>query len=192
MNGSTCLARSGILQQPARLAGARRGTAVVGEGGARSRESSGLEARATAFLRPETRPRVLLAEDDSETRAILATILREEGYEVVEAADGGELVQLVEAAFWAGGRRRAAVSLVLSDVQMPEFSGIDVLWILRATSWEVPVVLMGGWEDDPSRVEAGELGANAFLRKPIDPEALRRVVRAVLRGALPARHGAVV
>jgi DNA-binding response OmpR family regulator len=177
-------------------AGARLATAEVGGGGLGLRGSSGMgdpEARAAVFLRPEIRPRILLAEDDPETRSLIAAVLRSEGYEVVEASDGAELVDLVEAAFWARrGRRGVPVSLVVSDVRMPEFSGIDVLWILRATSWEVPVILMGTWEDDPSRVEAGELGANAFLRKPLDLDALRRVVRATLRGALPARAGAVI
>lgn len=180
------------MKDDATLAGARPATADVGGGGQWSRGSSGLGARATTLLRPELRPRILLAEDDEPTRRAIASILRAESYEVVEAADGSELIDLVEAVFASGGRRRAAVSLVLSDIRMPGFTGLDILWILRAASWEIPMVLMGTWEDDSARIEAGDLGANAFLRKPLDPEALRRVVRAVLRGALPARAGAVV
>src|SRR5262245_54077153 len=179
----------------ATIGGARLDRADVVGGGSGSRGLPGTVepgARAAALLRPEVSPRILVADDDPEALSLVAGVLRTEGCEVIEANDGAELVDLVEAALWAGGRRRAAVSLVLSDVRMPEFSGIDVLWILRATSWEIPVVLMGTWEDDPARIESGELGANAFIRKPIDPETLRRVVRAVLRGALPARAGAVV
>ena len=173
-------------------AGPRPDSTEVGGGVAWSRGPSGSGARATEE-RPALRPRILLAEDDAQVRSLVAEILRAEGYEVVEAADGSQLIELVETLFSTGGRRRAGVSMVLSDVRMPgEFSGIDILWILRAVSWEIPVVLMGTWEDDPARIEAGELGANAFLRKPLDPEALRRVVRAVLRGALPARVGSVV
>lgn len=175
---------------PAKAKGAR-----VGGGGQEPRGSSGTvepETRAAVFLRPELRPRILLADDEPAVRTLVASVLRTEGYEVVEASDGAELVELVEAAFWARKRHRVGVSLVLTDVRMPEFSGIDVLWILRATSWEVPVILMGSWEDDPARIEAGELGANAFLRKPLDLEALRRVVRATLRGAFPARPGSTI
>ena len=80
-----------------------------------------------------------------DARTLVAGVLRSEGYEVVEANDGRELVDLVESAFWARSRRGGSVSLVLTDVRMPEFSGIDVLWILRATSREVPVILMGTW-----------------------------------------------
>jgi len=183
------------VKESTSLAGARLETADVGGGGLAARGSSRRDergARAAVFLRPEVRPRVLLAEDDEDARTLVAGVLCSEGYEVVEANDGRELVDLVESAFWARSRRGGSVSLVLSDVRMPEFSGIDVLWILRATSWEVPVILMGTWEDDPSRVEAGELGANAFLRKPLDLEALRRVVRATLRGAYPPRAGGVI
>src|SRR5690606_358775 len=96
-------------------------TAEVGGGGPWSRGSSGVEGRATTILSHGTVPRISLAEDDPSVRRVVASILRAESYEVVEALDGEELIERIESLFTPGAPRRAPQSLVLSDVRMPGF-----------------------------------------------------------------------
>jgi FixJ family two-component response regulator len=63
---------------------------------------------------------------------------------------------------------------------MPRLSGLDLLAALRCSRWTTPVVLVTAYGDDETRAEARELGAAAFLDKPLDPEALRRAVAAAI------------
>jgi DNA-binding response OmpR family regulator len=130
---------------------------------------------------PENAPtpgRVLLAEDDEELRRLLASVLVREGYEVVEAADGTELLARIEEAMRTTHER--GTLLVLADIQMPGLSGLDVAAILRCASSTLPVVLMTAFGDDETRMEARELGVAALLDKPVDLDALRSTVRETL------------
>jgi CheY-like chemotaxis protein len=122
-----------------------------------------------------SRRRVLLAEDDPELRRLIASVLRSDGYEVVEAADGLALLAHIEHALTAR-RERSDTFLVLADIQMPGLSGLDVLAILRCARCATPVVLMTGFGDDETHGEARELGAAALFDKPVDLDRLRNIV----------------
>jgi CheY-like chemotaxis protein len=124
-------------------------------------------------------PRVVVADDDGDVRAVVAEVLRADGYEVVEASDGGELLALLESSAMAAsrGERGVAVSAVVSDVRMPWFGGMDVLTALRCAAWSLPVILMTAYGDDETHAEARDLGASAVLDKPFDLDVLRRAVR---------------
>ncbi len=117
---------------------------------------------------------ILLAEDDSEMRALIAAMLAGDGYLVIEARDGQELLLAIER-LKAGSVRPA---MVVSDVRMPGYSGLDLLAILRCASWTLPVVLITAFGDEDTHTEARELGAIAVLDKPFDLDDLRAVVRA--------------
>jgi DNA-binding response OmpR family regulator len=117
---------------------------------------------------------ILLAEDDSEMRALIAAMLAGDGYLVIEARDGQELLVAIER-LKAGSVRPA---MVVSDVRMPGYSGLDLLAILRCASWTLPVVLITAFGDEDTHAEARELGAIAVLDKPFDLDDLRAVVRA--------------
>ena len=83
---------------------------------------------------PAPRPiRVLLAEDDPEMRWVLAWYLRQDGYEVVEVADGTELEAVICAAA-EGAYDQTSVDMVVSDVRMPGKNSLDVLRGLPATA----------------------------------------------------------
>jgi len=135
-------------------------------------EASPVSARVTRALP------VLLAEDDDELRRVIAETLRADGYEVVEAADGLELLDEIEASIrqW----RRDRFALIVTDVRMPELSGLDVLAALHCAAWRTPVILITAFPSDETRAEALELGAARVLAKPIDMEDLRAAVAAVL------------
>ncbi len=111
--------------------------------------------------------RILLAEDDDEMRRLLADALRDEGYFVEEARDGTELMERVRSAAmqWDG---RAPVDLVISDIRMPGFSGLDVLRSLRDEDWSIPVILITAFGDEDTHRTAREYGATMVLDKPFE------------------------
>ena len=119
-----------------------------------------------------SRRRVLLAEDDTTLRCLIASALRADGYEVLEAGDGIELLANVESTV-AARRTRPDDVLIVADVQMPGLSGLDVLAILRCAFWAAPVILITGFGDEETHAEARELGATAVFDKPFDLDALR-------------------
>jgi CheY-like chemotaxis protein len=141
-------------------------------------------ARSQTRSTPETEckahePRILVAEDDQELRELIALALRNDGYDVVEARDGVELLGYLEAAAVAAGRGNGhtPVAAVVSDVRMPSLTGLDVLAVLRCAYWPVPVILITAFGDEDTHAEARELGVNAVFDKPFDLEDLCAAVR---------------
>ena len=120
-------------------------------------------------------PRVLVIEDDADLRALIAEVLRGDGFEVVEAENGRVGLEL------------AAVmdpSLILCDVRMPELDGFHTLGEVRRTprSALVPFVLLSGVGVSAQDVRRGmNLGADDYLLKPFTPEELLETVHARLR-----------
>jgi len=109
--------------------------------------------------------RVLLAEDDAEMRRFLADSLREEGYEVIEAASGVELLERLE--FEAeDGRWLPMFDVVVTDVRMPGVTGLEVLEGIRNVEWSTGVILVSAFADQEVHDQARRLGACAVLAKP--------------------------
>ena len=116
---------------------------------------------------------ILLAEDNEEVRAMLATVLQEAGYRVIEAVDGEEAV----ARFREQG---ADVSLLLFDVIMPNQNGKEASDAIRVLRPNIKVLFMSGYAGDllsKSGISDQELN---FLAKPIHPRELLAMVRSVL------------
>lgn len=126
--------------------------------------------------------RVLLAEDDRELRLLLATALRRDGYEVLEARDANHLLELMGDALLSSSG--APVDVVVSDIRMPGRSGLELLAGLRRDDRATPVVLITAFGDPETHAEAYRLGADAVLDKPLDIDDLRIVVHtlASIRG----------
>ena len=122
--------------------------------------------------------RILLAEDDTELRALIAVELRQDGYEVIEAADGAELLDWIESSIRAN--RRDYFAAIVSDIRMPGLSGLDVLAALHCAYWVTPVILITAFGDPETHAEARELGAVAVFDKPFDLAELRRALSAVV------------
>jgi len=104
------------------------------------------------------KPRVLVAEDDTGLLEVLTTLLTESGYEVLPAARGRDAIALL---------RQASVDIVLTDIVMPDATGVDVLRAARERQLETPVILMTGNPSVPTAVEALSLGALSYLVKPV-------------------------
>jgi len=121
-------------------------------------------------------PRILVADDDDASRGLLARALRSAGYEVLLAANGREATEVI---------RATPVDAVVSDIAMPEMSGIQLLKAIRQRDADVPVVLITGSPDVESAIQAVRHGALLYLKKPVDLDELTRVMgRAVRLGRI--------
>ena len=109
--------------------------------------------------------RILLADDDLDSRTAVAEFLRESGYEVAEAKNGNEALALYKVGQY---------EMVLSDLRMPRLSGIGLLKELRKLDRKPApdVVLFTGQGDMESAIEALRLGAYDFVLKPLNVEEL--------------------
>lgn len=129
-----------------------------------------------------SRPRVLLAEDDDEMRAMLASVLRDKGCEVLEAGDGSELTKALDQValgILLGDDHAPHLDLIISDINMPGTTGMEVLARMRRAQWKTPVILMTAFGDDRTHEEAQKLGVEAVLDKPFSLSDLLAAIDAV-------------
>ena len=110
--------------------------------------------------------RILVADDDKDIRSVLALYMEDAGSEVVEAADGGEALDVLE---------HQAVDLCLLYIMLPVVDGYHVLKRIRETS-DVPVLVISAQGQDPEKILGLNLGADDYMVKPFNPlEAVARV-----------------
>jgi CheY-like chemotaxis protein len=120
--------------------------------------------------------RLLLADDDAEVRFGVAELLAGLGLEFLHAETGLEAIELA---------RTELLHAALLDVHMPGCTGFEALPLLRRERADLPCILYSGrWTAELERAVLGA-GALALLKKPVEPELLRDVVRRAL--ALPMR-----
>ncbi len=126
----------------------------------------------------QRRPRVLIAEDDDDIRALLVATLRTDGYEVEEARDGREVLERISPMLFeeAGDGPDA----IITDVRMPGVSGMTLLAGLRAIGWTTPIIVITAYDIDVSRSEAEFLGADEVIGKPFNVDVLRAALARVL------------
>lgn len=134
----------------------------------------------TPSVGDDPRRRVFLAEDDDTLRGLLAATLRASGYHVVEARDGLERLAGLELAL-IFEHLRADCFVIVSDIEMPGLSGLDVLTILRCANLGTACVLITGFGHAEVMSEAADLDARLFS-KPFD---IDEVVSAVVELAPP-------
>src|SRR5688572_20471321 len=102
--------------------------------------------------------RVLLVDDQPELRRLFKRNLSKAGHEVVEAWNGRAAIEFA---------RQCSFDVVISDVRMPEMSGLDLLKALYEHDADLPVVLCSGSPDPQTATEAFDYGAFAYLVKPV-------------------------
>lgn len=118
-------------------------------------------------------PLVLVVEDNADERAVYSALLFYNGFDVLEAADGQEAIQLAKA---------REPDVILMDVRLPTLNGLLTTEILRVTAEtrSIPVVCMTGF--DLRRERAEESGCRQLLRKPIPPAMLVDAVKEAIGG----------
>jgi len=100
---------------------------------------------------------ILIADDDPSIRSLLKSFLENEGFAVSEAKNGAEVL---------GTLTNGKPDLLVMDVRMPEFSGIDVLQKIKDQNMEVPVLLMTAYGTSSAAIKAIQLGAHDYITKP--------------------------
>jgi DNA-binding response OmpR family regulator len=117
-------------------------------------------------------PCILIVEDDAEMRALLMDELTDGGYRVCQAVDGAD-----------GARKLAHESfdLIITDMKMPQMSGMELLAIARERCPVVPVIAVTAFGDEPEFVMAYRSDFFAYLHKPVKMEELKTAIRAALQ-----------
>ena len=123
--------------------------------------SDNTESKAPSF------PRILLADDEISIVTHLTRVLRAKGYKVFVASDGKKALQIF---------RSEPIDLVLSDVKMPELNGVQLLKAIKEVNSRTPVILISGYHDVKTVVEALKAGAENFLTKPLNIADLTSVI----------------
>ena len=116
--------------------------------------------------------RVLVVEDDDNTRESLAIALKQDGYEPVLAPDGETGFTIL---------KEEVVDVVVSDVRMGKVSGFDLLEYISSHCPETAVIMITGYGTIPSAVKAMKKGAYDYLTKPIDIEKLNLVIQKAVK-----------
>jgi two-component system response regulator PilR (NtrC family) len=116
----------------------------------------------------ERKPRILVVDDERSMRELLAIVLRREGYEVVLAENGREAVDALE---------RGGVDILISDIKMPDMSGVDVLRAAKQIDQDILGIMITAFASTDTAVEAMRLGACDYLSKPFDIDLLKMKVR---------------
>ena len=122
--------------------------------------------------------RALLADDDDQMRRAMARMLHKAGFEVVDVDSGVKAIEALEA---------HAFDVVVSDVQMPNGGGLDLLRAVRRVDLDVPVILVTGQPSHAAAAEAVEYGAFRYMTKPLDNDAFIRTVEHAVRTHALAR-----
>ena len=117
--------------------------------------------------------RVLIVEDDKEVREMLSFSMRAVGYEIFEAVDGLDAIELLD-------RTGLQPDLLVTDVVMPNLGGHELARHMQQRQPRLRVLYMTGYTDDPALHLGLNQGSFSVLSKPFRPEQLARAVRALL------------
>ncbi len=104
-------------------------------------------------------PRVLVVDDDPETRNLLQEFLTQKQYDVIEAATGGEGLRRI---------REDRPHLVLLDINLPDISGLEVLREAKAIDPALGVIMITGIQEEGVGRQAMQTGAFDYITKPLD------------------------
>lgn len=116
--------------------------------------------------------KVLVVDDESRMRKLVKDFLSVKGFQVIEAADGEEAVDI----FF----NQKDISLILLDVMMPRMDGWEVLKTIRQYS-QVPIIMLTARAEERDELQGFELGVDEYISKPFSPKILTARVEAILR-----------
>lgn len=123
---------------------------------------------------PHSQPTtILIAEDEPASRRLLATCLRQAGYQIIEAVSGEEAISLA---------KERAPDLAILDIMMPGMKGTEAAEILRRET-QVPFIFLSALDESDIVQQAVEAGALGYLVKPLNVPQLAPTIRAALERA---------
>jgi DNA-binding response OmpR family regulator len=125
--------------------------------------------------------RLIVADDDPALRRALVIALERDGYRVLEADDGSALLDLLGDAVLSADPDPLALDLIITDVRMPGFTGLQALAAIRQLAWDTPCIVISAFLTPDLEAQALRLGAAAVFKKPFDVDDLRAAVTSLVR-----------
>jgi DNA-binding NtrC family response regulator len=126
----------------------------------------------------DSRPRILIVDDDETVRKVLTTILNEEGYVVDSAKSGKEAIRKTKTSFY---------NLALIDIRLPDMEGTNLLTKLKETTPKMVKIIVTGYPSLHNAIEAVNHGADAYIMKPFKVEDALTTIDAHLKKQQEAR-----
>ncbi|HET6612135.1 MAG TPA: sigma-54 dependent transcriptional regulator [Kofleriaceae bacterium] len=123
--------------------------------------------------------RILVADDEHNLRRVLAAILLRDGHEVIQAESGAEAVAALDG--------DAGIDVVITDLKMPNVSGMDVLRHASTVHPNTPVIMITAFGTVDNAVAAVKAGAFDYIEKPFEQEQIRQIVQKAVRQSLADR-----
>ena len=123
--------------------------------------------------------KILVVDDEQRMRKLVKDFLQKNGYEVLEAADGEEAVDV-----FFGTKN---ISLIILDVMMPKMDGFQVAAAIRTYS-QVPIVMLTARDSERDELKGFDLGVDEYITKPFSPGILVARVEALLRRSSGGRN----
>ena len=115
---------------------------------------------------------ILIAEDNVISRELMASILRTQGYSIIDVSDGTAAIEVVQS---------QNIDLALIDINMEPKGGFEFVRFLLVKGIDIPVVIITADDSSDILTKATELGVTRVLQKPVEPERLAGIVQRVLR-----------
>ena len=127
---------------------------------------------------------ILIVEDDITFGMMLKTWLGKKGFEVSSVSNIARARKHIES---------QTVDLVLSDLRLPDYEGIDLLKWMNDRGLDIPLIIMTGYADIQSAVLAMKLGARDYIAKPVNPEELlKKISEALQTERTPTAHSCLL
>jgi two-component system KDP operon response regulator KdpE len=123
---------------------------------------------------------ILVVDDEAAIRRLLRTSLPQQGFEVEEAATGGEALQQIA---------RGKPDLLILDLGLPDMEGAEVIRKIRDSGSKLPILVLSSRGDERGKVEALELGADDYVTKPFGMAELVARIRTALRHRVQEQGG---
>lgn len=127
--------------------------------------------------------KILVVDDESRMRKLVRDFLVREGYDVLEAGDGEEALEV----FY----RERDIALLILDVMMPKYNGFEVCREIRMNS-KVPIIMLTARGEENDELNGFELGVDEYISKPFSPKILVARVEAILRRSGMSREDGAV
>ena len=115
---------------------------------------------------------ILVVEDDLNTRRLMATVLKQNGYEPILACDGVEAMELLD---------KKHVDLIVLDIMMPRMDGYEFISQLRGGGSDLPVLMVTAKEKPADKKKGFLIGTDDYMTKPVDEEEMVLRIAALLR-----------
>ena len=124
----------------------------------------------------EKQRRILVVDDEQTVRDFLQRVLETAGYTVITASNGLEALEKMS---------QFDINLVLLDIMMPGLDGFEVLDHMRQYEENIPVIMLTGIQEVPTKIDSLALGADDYITKPFSVEELLARIQVKLRRTKP-------